>query len=59
MKSKLFKPLYPSESYEVYVDYQKRKGLKRQFWKDLPRMWQEELRFRQELEDVVNQYQNH
>jgi hypothetical protein len=48
-------PLYPSTNYKKFVEYHKRKGLKRKYWKDLPRMWKEELQFRQEIDDTLNQ----
>ena len=47
-------PLYPSKDFEAYVADQKRKGLMRRYWKDLPKMWEEELKFRREFEDALN-----
>lgn len=47
-------PLYPSKDFKAYVADQKRKGLLRRYWKDLPKMWREELRFRREFEDALN-----
>lgn len=50
------KPLYPSDSYETFVELQKAKGLKKKYWQDLPKMWAEELEFRKELEEAINNY---
>lgn len=47
-----FKPLYPTSSYKEFVAYQKLKGLSRKNWKDLPKMWEEELSFRKEIENM-------
>lgn len=48
-----FKPLYPSSNYKEFVADQKLKGLRRKNWKDLPKMWKEELSFRKELEKCL------
>lgn len=47
-------PLYPSKDFKAYVADQKRKGLMRRYWKNLPKMWEEELNFRREIEDALN-----
>ena len=46
---------YLCKNYAQYVAEQKRKGLVRRRWKDLPKMWKEELRFRREFEGAINQ----
>lgn len=51
---RVVRPLYPSKDYAEYVADQKRKGLLRRYWKDLPKMWEEELKFRREFEDALN-----
>ena len=51
---RMVRPLYPSKDYAEYVADQKRKGLMRRHWKDLPKMWDEELKFRREFEDALN-----
>ena len=56
--SELVRPLYPSRDYKEYCADQKRKGLMRRYWKDLPEMWKEELAFRRELEDALNERSN-
>ncbi len=48
------RPLYPSNDYAEYCAHQKRKGLMRRFWKDLPKMWKKELAFRRSLECAIN-----
>ena len=50
------KPLYPSKDFEEFCAHQKQKGLKREFWKDLSKMWEEELDFRKEFEDALNKF---
>ena len=58
MKVKKFKPLYPSKDYQEFCDHQKAKGLRKRYWKDLPKMWKKELEFREELEDALNKLIN-
>ena len=53
MGSKI-KPIYLSDDYTSFVELQKRKGLKPECWKDLPKMWEEELEFRKEYEEAIN-----
>lgn len=55
---RVVRPLYPSRDYREYCADQKRKGLTRRHWKDLPEMWKEELAFRRELEDALNERPN-
>jgi hypothetical protein len=50
------KLLYPSNNYTEYCEHQKRKGLMRKYWKDLPNMWRNELKFRRELEGALNDF---
>lgn len=58
MKNKITKkqidPLYPSKDYKEFVDYHKQKGLSRNHWKDLPKMWEDELQFRREMNEALN-----
>lgn len=44
------KPFYESLEYAEYVAEQKRKGLLKRYWKDLPQMWLAVLEFRREYE---------
>ena len=46
---------YDTVDYQAYVKAQKADGLQRRYWKDLPKMWRNELRFRKELEDALRQ----
>ena len=48
------KPLYSSDDYESFCEYEKQKGLDKKYWKNLPEMWREELRFRKEFEECLN-----
>jgi hypothetical protein len=47
------KPLYNSKDFEEFCEAQKTKGLHPKYWCELPRLWQEELDFRKELEDAL------
>lgn len=55
MSMKTTLPLYPSKDFKSYVAYQKRKGLMRRYWKGLPAMWEQELKFRREFESSLNE----
>jgi len=50
---KVPKPHYDTEDYREYVRFQKADGLKKKHWKDLPKMWEEELRFRKDFENAL------
>lgn len=52
------KPSYDSSSYEEFCELQKHKGLDKKHWKDLPQMWADELKFREELEETLESIQN-
>lgn len=50
------KPLYDTKSYSEYVKTQKKRGLRREFWPDLPKMWKKELKFRRGLERALREF---
>ena len=50
------KPHYDSRDYNEYVEEQKAKGLQRKYWRNLPKMWEEELRFRTGLEAALAEF---
>lgn len=49
------RPLYSSNNYKEFCNRQKLKGLERRYWKSLPKMWKEELKFRNEFENALNE----
>lgn len=51
------KPLYSTENYEDFCEYQKSKGLDKKYWNNLPQMWKEEQEFREEFEKAINDFQ--
>lgn len=51
------KPLYQSNSFEEFSKNQKLAGLRKEFWKDLPKMWERELKFRKKLEKALIFYE--
>lgn len=53
VKAPAVTPLYPSKDFDAYAADQKQKGLLRRYWKDLPNMWEDELKFRREFEDSI------
>jgi hypothetical protein len=49
-----FKPLYAANNYKEFVAWQKQKGLRKKYWKDLPEMWKNEKESRAEFEALFN-----
>ena len=47
---------YDSEDYEEFCERQKYKGLRKEFWHELPAMYMEELEFRAELEGSLERF---
>lgn len=47
---------YDTHTYEEFAALEKQRGLDERYWDDLPKMWENELLFRKELEDAVNNW---